>query len=114
MSPREPQLAGQTVAVIGGSSGIGLETARLVRAEGADVILTGRHRERLERAARETATLPIRRVVGPADVASMAVHLMASTAVTGATCDVDGGEHPCLQRSAVTGGRPLRPGGSRE
>ena len=38
------------------------------------------------------ATLPIRRVVGPADVASMAVYLMASTAVTGATYDVDGGE----------------------
>lgn len=31
---REPELAGQTVVVIGGSAGIGLETARLVRAEG--------------------------------------------------------------------------------
>ena len=29
----EPQLAGQTVVVIGGSAGIGLETARLARAE---------------------------------------------------------------------------------
>ncbi len=44
-------LAGQTVVVIGGSAGIGLETARLARAEGADVVLTGRNRERLERAA---------------------------------------------------------------
>ena len=34
-------LTGQTVVVIGGSAGIGLETARLARAEGADVILTG-------------------------------------------------------------------------
>src|SRR5215469_2755823 len=38
---REPELPGQTVVVIGGSSGIGLETARRARAEGADVILTG-------------------------------------------------------------------------
>ena len=29
----KPELAGQTVVVIGGSSGIGLETARLARGE---------------------------------------------------------------------------------
>ena len=34
---REPELAGQTVVVIGGTSGIGLETARRARAEGAEV-----------------------------------------------------------------------------
>ena len=39
---RRPQLLDQTVVVIGGSSGIGLETARRARAEGAAVILTGR------------------------------------------------------------------------
>ena len=50
---REPQLTGQTVVLLGGSAGIGLETARLARAEGADVVLVGRNRERLERAARE-------------------------------------------------------------
>jgi NAD(P)-dependent dehydrogenase (short-subunit alcohol dehydrogenase family) len=38
------------------------------------------------------ATLPIRRVVGPADVALLAVHLMTNTAVTGATFDIDGGQ----------------------
>jgi NAD(P)-dependent dehydrogenase (short-subunit alcohol dehydrogenase family) len=48
-----PQLAGQTVVVIGGSSGIGFETARRARGEGADVILTGRNPERLQRAASE-------------------------------------------------------------
>jgi NAD(P)-dependent dehydrogenase (short-subunit alcohol dehydrogenase family) len=48
---REPELLGQTVVLIGGSAGIGLETARRARAEGADVILTGRNTERLERAA---------------------------------------------------------------
>ncbi len=44
-------LAGQIVLVIGGSSGIGLETARLARQEGAEVVLTGRDPERLRRAA---------------------------------------------------------------
>ena len=50
---REPELAGQTVVLIGGSAGIGLETARLARAEGADVILVGRDPERLQHAAGE-------------------------------------------------------------
>jgi len=54
---REPQLAGQTVVLIGGSAGIGRETARRAQAEGAEVILTGRDPERLEQAARELGAL---------------------------------------------------------
>jgi NAD(P)-dependent dehydrogenase (short-subunit alcohol dehydrogenase family) len=50
---REPELLGQTVVVIGGSAGIGLETARRARAEGADVILTARDPVRLKEAAAE-------------------------------------------------------------
>lgn len=46
-------LAGQTVVVIGGSSGMGLETARRAREEGAEVILTGRNAEHLKQAAAE-------------------------------------------------------------
>jgi NAD(P)-dependent dehydrogenase (short-subunit alcohol dehydrogenase family) len=38
------------------------------------------------------ATLPIGRVVGPADIAALAVHLMTNTAVTGAVYDIDGGQ----------------------
>jgi NAD(P)-dependent dehydrogenase (short-subunit alcohol dehydrogenase family) len=38
------------------------------------------------------ATLPVRRVVGPADIAALAVHLMTNTALTGATFDIDGGQ----------------------
>jgi NAD(P)-dependent dehydrogenase (short-subunit alcohol dehydrogenase family) len=49
---RQPELLGQTVVVIGGSAGIGLETARRARAEGASIILTGRDPERLGQAAR--------------------------------------------------------------
>ena len=50
---RERDLLGQTVLVIGGSSGIGLETARLARAKGADIILTARNPDRLQRAGLE-------------------------------------------------------------
>ena len=41
------------MVVIGGSSGIGLETARLAREEGADVIITARDPDRLHRAGLE-------------------------------------------------------------
>jgi NAD(P)-dependent dehydrogenase (short-subunit alcohol dehydrogenase family) len=54
---RAPELLGQTVVVIGGSAGIGLETARRARAEGAKLILTGRNPERLQRAASELDAL---------------------------------------------------------
>ena len=33
-----------------------------------------------------------RRDVGPDDVGALAVHLMANTALTGATYDIDGGQ----------------------
>jgi NAD(P)-dependent dehydrogenase (short-subunit alcohol dehydrogenase family) len=49
----KPELAGQTVVVIGGSLGIGLETARRARAEGADLILTARDPDRLRRVGLE-------------------------------------------------------------
>jgi NAD(P)-dependent dehydrogenase (short-subunit alcohol dehydrogenase family) len=49
----EPELAGQTVVVIGGSAGIGLETARRARAEGAEVVLAGRNPDRLRQAGQE-------------------------------------------------------------
>jgi len=50
---REPQLLGQTVVVIGGSAGIGLETARLARDEGAKLVLAARNPETLQRAVGE-------------------------------------------------------------
>jgi NAD(P)-dependent dehydrogenase (short-subunit alcohol dehydrogenase family) len=57
-------LAGQIVVILGGSSGMGLETARQARLAGADVILTGRNQERLEQAGHQvgaisTATLDL-------------------------------------------------------
>lgn len=50
-------LAGQTAVLVGGSAGIGLETARQVRAAGGDVVLAARNRERLERAAGEVGAV---------------------------------------------------------
>jgi NAD(P)-dependent dehydrogenase (short-subunit alcohol dehydrogenase family) len=46
-------LQGQTVVVIGGSSGIGLETARQARTAGAEIIITARDQERLSGVARQ-------------------------------------------------------------
>jgi NAD(P)-dependent dehydrogenase (short-subunit alcohol dehydrogenase family) len=51
--------------------------------------LGGQHAARCEQLR---ATLPIRRVVSPADIAALAVHLMTNGAVTGATFDIDGGQ----------------------
>jgi NAD(P)-dependent dehydrogenase (short-subunit alcohol dehydrogenase family) len=53
----EPALLSQTVVVIGGSSGIGFETARRAHTEGAKVILTARDPERLKHAATEIGAL---------------------------------------------------------
>jgi len=50
---REAQLLDQTVVVIGGSAGIGLETARLARNEGAKLVLAARNPGALQRAASE-------------------------------------------------------------
>jgi len=59
VSPVQPQpgLLGQTVVVIGGTSGIGLETARRARGEGAKLILAARNAERLEEVSRELGAL---------------------------------------------------------
>jgi len=54
---REPELPGQTVVIIGGSAGIGLETARRARAEGAEVILAARRPDRLRQAAADVGAV---------------------------------------------------------
>jgi len=52
------RLEGKHLVVIGGSSGIGLETARLALAEGASVTIAGRSEERLRRAAETLGNAP--------------------------------------------------------
>src|SRR5438270_14041082 len=48
-------LANKTVVVLGGSSGIGLATAKAAKDEGAQVIITGRSQDRLDTARAELA-----------------------------------------------------------
>ena len=52
------------------------------------------------------ATLPIRRVVEPDDVAALAVHIMSNTALTGATYKIDGGQQ-LVSRLAMLAAEPL-------
>jgi NAD(P)-dependent dehydrogenase (short-subunit alcohol dehydrogenase family) len=85
------QLPGQTVVVIGGSAGIGLEVARLARAEGADVVLAARNPERLERAAQELGA-----------VSSAAFDATDFDRVEGFFAELDGP----IDHVMVTAGRP--------
>ena len=59
------KLAGKKVVVVGGSSGIGLATAAMARADGAEVIIAARTPERLQAAARSIGASAI-----PTDVTS--------------------------------------------
>jgi 3-oxoacyl-[acyl-carrier protein] reductase len=52
-------LKNAAVLVTGGSCGIGLETARILRQRGARVAVCARHKEMLEAAAKEVDALPI-------------------------------------------------------
>jgi NAD(P)-dependent dehydrogenase (short-subunit alcohol dehydrogenase family) len=52
-------LAGKSVVVVGGSSGIGLATAELARNEGADVVIASRNKDRLTAAADKIGARPI-------------------------------------------------------
>lgn len=58
-------LAGKKIVVVGGSSGIGLSTAEMAKHEGADVIISSRNVERLDKAADALNAIAI-----PADVTS--------------------------------------------
>lgn len=58
-------LKGKKVVVVGGSSGIGLSTAELAKAEGAEVVIASRNAERLNAAAAKLGVTAI-----PADVTS--------------------------------------------
>ena len=52
-------LKNAAVLVTGGSCGIGLETARLLRSRGARVAICARHQDMLQSAAKEIGALPI-------------------------------------------------------
>lgn len=58
---------GKCVAILGGNAGIGLAAARLFRAEGAKLALTGRNRDTLSAAAQELDALGIASDMGDPD-----------------------------------------------
>lgn len=60
-------LKNAAVLVTGGSCGIGLETARILRQRGARVAVCARHKDMLESAAKEIGALPIVADVGKED-----------------------------------------------
>ena len=49
----EPKLDGKTALIVGASAGIGMASARLFSEHGANVVMVGRNRERLNEAADE-------------------------------------------------------------
>ncbi len=53
------ELKASKIIVTGGSLGIGKATAKLLVEKGASVVITGRHKQHLEQAARETGAYPV-------------------------------------------------------
>lgn len=52
-------LKGAKIVVTGGSSGIGYATASLLREKGAQVLITGRHKDKLEQAAQKIGAIAV-------------------------------------------------------
>jgi len=71
MMPAAASLKGARVLIVGGSSGIGLATARQASLLGADVAIAGRDRERLDKAAASLPRKPETMVLDATDCASV-------------------------------------------
>jgi NAD(P)-dependent dehydrogenase (short-subunit alcohol dehydrogenase family) len=70
---------GKCVVILGGNAGIGLAAARMFRAEGAKLVLTGRNAETLAAAAEECAALGVVSDMGVPDASRAAMAEIAQT-----------------------------------
>lgn len=73
------QIENAKALVTGGSAGIGLATARLLKSKGAQVAICGRDREKLERAAGEIGALAIHADVSNEDDVARMVKTVVET-----------------------------------
>jgi NAD(P)-dependent dehydrogenase (short-subunit alcohol dehydrogenase family) len=97
----------EKVVIIGGSSGMGLASAKRLTTEGYTVVVSARSQERVAQGVaaydqmpaeqkatmlRDAATrLPVQRVGQPDDIAEAVLFLVRERYITGAVLDVDGG-----------------------
>jgi NAD(P)-dependent dehydrogenase (short-subunit alcohol dehydrogenase family) len=63
------QVKGKVAVVTGAGTGLGASTSRVLAREGADVVLVGRRKEKLEETAESMAGLPGRALISAGDVA---------------------------------------------
>ncbi|MHA6531770.1 SDR family oxidoreductase [Paenibacillus sp. BAC0078] len=89
-------LTGQKVVIIGGSSGIGLETAKLAAAAGAEVVIASRSAHKLEQA---------REAIGPdAKVSSYALDITNEDQVQSFFGELEAFDHLVVSAAETSGG----------
>src|SRR5438309_12079888 len=94
------RLANRTALITGGNSGIGLATARVFVAEGAQVTITGRNQATLEAAAKELGPKALAIVADATDIAATEAAIKQAAAKFG-KLDI------LFANAGIAGGTPL-------
>lgn len=96
-------IAGKIALVSGADSGIGFETARLLLAEGAVVIMTDQYEEKLQAAAERLEAKPDTLFAFTADITDVD----SITALRDSVCDAVGDIDILVQSAGITGAQGL-------